>query len=62
MTKLKSYLAKKALMDQLARELNKLEEDEAVKHDMAFRDKLLQLMDDYAFSAKDTAQLMRFQD
>lgn len=61
MKKLKSYHAKKALMDQLTRELNKLEEDEAVRNDMAFRDKLLRLMSDYDFSAKDTAQLMRFQ-
>lgn len=61
MTKLNDYHKKKALMDQLTRELNKLEEDQSVRNDMAFRDKLLGLMDGYGFSAKDTAQLMRFQ-
>ncbi|WP_300494677.1 hypothetical protein [Marinobacter sp.] len=62
MKKLNNYLKKKALMDQLARELNALEDDQAVQKDMAFRDKLLRLMDDYGISAKDTAQLMGFQD
>lgn len=62
MKKLNDYHKKKALMDQLASELNKLEEDEAVRNDMAFRDKLLGLMDDYGFSVKETAQLMSFQD
>lgn len=62
MKKLNNYLKKKALMDQLARELNALEEDQAVQKDMEFRDKLLRLMDDYGISAKDTAQLMSFQE
>lgn len=61
MKKLTDYHKKKALMAQLAEELSQLEEDQTVQADMAFKDKLLGLMDEYGLSAKDTAQLMQYQ-
>lgn len=58
MKKLTNFRQKQALMDQLATELQKLEEDQDFKSDLEFKEGLQSLMDQYGMSAKDTANLM----
>lgn len=53
MTKINDYYQKKELMDKLAREIEALEKDQALKKEFEFQEKLKGLMSDYGKSAKD---------
>ncbi|NWN91768.1 H-NS histone [Marinobacter adhaerens] len=59
MAKLKDYYQKKQLMEQLADEISKLEEDEALKSELAFEDSIRQLMDEYNKSPKQVFQILK---
>lgn len=58
MAKINEYYQKKQLMDKLADELRKLEEDNALKRELEFEEKIRGLMNDYDKSAKDVLQVL----
>ncbi|WP_148863373.1 histone-like nucleoid-structuring protein, MvaT/MvaU family [Marinobacter fonticola] len=58
MAKINEYYQKKQLMDKLADELRKLEEDNALKHELEFEEKIRGLMKEYNKSAKDVLQVL----
>ncbi|WP_203141766.1 histone-like nucleoid-structuring protein, MvaT/MvaU family [Marinobacter mangrovi] len=58
MAKINEYYQKKQLMDKLADELKKLEEDNALKRELEFEEKIRALMKDYNKSAKDVLQVL----
>ncbi|WP_111495797.1 MULTISPECIES: histone-like nucleoid-structuring protein, MvaT/MvaU family [Marinobacter] len=58
MAKINEYYQKKQLMDKLADELSKLEEDNALKRELEFEKKIRGLMKDYNKSAKDVLQVL----
>jgi len=47
MAKLKDYYHKKQLMEKLADELEKLEEDQSIKKDMEFKDRIQELLKEF---------------
>ncbi|WP_144822352.1 histone-like nucleoid-structuring protein, MvaT/MvaU family [Marinobacter piscensis] len=59
MAKLKDYYQKKQLMEQLADEISKLEEDEALKNELAFEDSLRTLMAEYNKTPKHVLQILK---
>lgn len=58
MAKINEYYQKKQLMDKLADELRKLEEDNALKRELEFEEKIRGLMKEYNKSAKDVLQVL----
>lgn len=58
MAKINEYYQKKQLMDKLADELRKLEEDNALKRELEFEEKIRGLMKEYNKSAKDALQVL----
>lgn len=52
MTKLSKYLEKKRLMEKLADELQKLEEDTKLKQELQFEADIKALLKEYGFTAK----------
>lgn len=62
MRKLNNYRQKKAILDQLAAELQKLEEDQILKADLAFKEQLIGLMEEYSITPSETAELIQYMD
>ena len=58
MAKINDYYQKKQLMEKLAAELEKLEEDQALKSELAFETKVRELMGEYSKSPKDVLQIL----
>ncbi|MGP4846097.1 histone-like nucleoid-structuring protein, MvaT/MvaU family [Marinobacter sp. 1Y8] len=58
MAKINDYYQKKQLMDKLAEELRKLEDDSSLKHELEFEEKIRGLMGEYNKSAKDVLQVL----
>ena len=58
MAKINDYYQKKQLMDKLAEELRRLEDDSSLKHELEFEEKIRGLMDEYNKSAKDVLQVL----
>ena len=58
MAKINEYYQKKQLMDKLADELRKLEEDNALKRELEFEEKIRGLMKEHNKSAKDVLQVL----
>lgn len=58
MAKINDYYQKKQLMEKLAAELEKLEEDQALKSELAFENKVRELMGEYSKSPKDVVQIL----
>lgn len=61
MRKLNTYRKKQEILNKLAQELQQLEDDQAFKSELAFQDRLKDLMNEYGMSAADTADLVRYQ-
>lgn len=60
--KVSSHVDKKRLLDQLASELQALDENVTVKRETQFRDAILSLMDEHNFSLAETAQILTLLD
>ncbi|MBW0146818.1 histone-like nucleoid-structuring protein, MvaT/MvaU family [Marinobacter arenosus] len=58
MAKINDYYQKKQLMEKLAAELEKLEEDQALKGELEFENKVRALMKEYDKSPKDVLQIL----
>lgn len=58
MAKIESYHKKRRLMEQLSRELQKLEEDQEVKQEFQFETDLKQLLDQHGLTAADAANIL----
>ncbi|MBW7470437.1 histone-like nucleoid-structuring protein, MvaT/MvaU family [Marinobacter sp. F4218] len=58
MAKINDYYQKKQLMEKLAAELEKLEEDQALKGELEFENKVRGLMKEYDKSPKDVLQIL----
>lgn len=58
MAKINDYYQKKQLMEKLAAELEKLEEDQALKGELEFENKVRDLMKEYKKSPKDVLQIL----
>ncbi|MDO3720290.1 histone-like nucleoid-structuring protein, MvaT/MvaU family [Marinobacter sp. chi1] len=58
MAKINDYYQKKQLMEKLALELEKLEEDQALKSELEFENKVRDLMKEYDKSPKDVLQIL----
>jgi len=58
MAKINDYYQKKQLMEKLAAELEKLEEDQALKGELEFENKVRDLMKEYDKSPKDVLQIL----
>jgi len=58
MAKINDYYEKKQLMEKLAAELEKLEEDQALKGELEFENKVRDLMKEYNKSPKDVLQIL----
>lgn len=58
MAKINDYYQKKQLMEKLAAELEKLEEDQALKSELEFENKVRALMQEYGKSPKDVFQIL----
>ncbi|MEO9522553.1 histone-like nucleoid-structuring protein, MvaT/MvaU family [Marinobacter alexandrii] len=58
MAKINDYYQKKQLMEKLAAELEKLEEDQALKGELEFENKVRDLMKEYGKSPKDVLQIL----
>lgn len=58
MAKINDYYQKKQLMEKLAAELEKLEEDQALKGELAFENKVRELMSEHAKSPRDILQIL----
>lgn len=61
MRNLNTYRKKQEILNKLAQELQQLEDDQAFKSELAFQDRLKDLMNEYGMSAADTADLVRYQ-
>lgn len=57
-TKINDYYQKKQLMEQLAEELEKLEQDQALKSELDFENEVRDLMKKYDKSPKDVLQIL----
>ena len=58
MAKINDYYQKKQLMEQLASELEKLEQDQALKSELEFENKVRDLMKEYNKAPKDVLQIL----
>lgn len=58
MAKINDYYQKKQLMEKLAAELEQLEEDQALKGELEFENKVRGLMKEYDKSPKDVLQIL----
>lgn len=58
MAKINDYYQKKQLMEKLSAELAKLEQDQALKHELEFENKVRDLMKKYDKSPKDVLQIL----
>lgn len=58
MAKINDYYQKKQLMEKLAAELEKLEEDQALKSELEFEKKVRELMDEHDKAPKDFLQIL----
>ncbi|WP_097461345.1 hypothetical protein [Mangrovitalea sediminis] len=60
--KVSTHVDKKRLLDQLASELQALDENVTVKRETQFRDAILGLMEQHDFSLAETAQILKLLD
>lgn len=58
MAKINDYYQKKQLMEKLSEELAKLEQDQALKGELEFENKVRELMKKYEKSPKDVLQIL----
>ncbi|MGO1500019.1 MAG: histone-like nucleoid-structuring protein, MvaT/MvaU family [Marinobacter sp.] len=58
MAKINDYYQKKQLMEKLADEINQLEQDQSLKHELAFENNLRELMAEYDKSPKHVLQIL----
>lgn len=58
MAKINDYYKKKQLMDQLAREIQEMEQNNDLKREFEFKDKLSKLMEQYDKSAKEVLEVL----
>ncbi|MDC0664181.1 histone-like nucleoid-structuring protein, MvaT/MvaU family [Marinobacter sp. SS21] len=58
MAKINDYYQKKQLMEKLTEELRQLEQDQALKSELEFEDKVRALMKEYDKSPKDVLQVL----
>jgi hypothetical protein len=58
MAKINDYYQKKQLMEKLTEELRKLEQDNTLKHELEFEEKIRDLMDEYSKSPRDVMQVL----
>lgn len=58
MVKINDYYKKKQLMDQLAKEIQEMEENNELKKEFEFKDKLTKLMEQYDKSARETLDVL----
>ncbi|WP_166253947.1 histone-like nucleoid-structuring protein, MvaT/MvaU family [Marinobacter salicampi] len=58
MAKINDYYQKKQLMEKLTEELRQLEQDNALKHELQFEEKVRALMKEYDKSPKDVLQVL----
>lgn len=58
MAKINSYYEKKNLMNKLAEELSKLEEDQALKSELEFESQIKDLMSEHDKSPRDVLQIL----
>jgi hypothetical protein len=56
--KINDYYQKRQLMDQLAQELQQLENDQALQGELEFEKKVKELMDEYDKSPRDVLQIL----
>lgn len=59
MAKINEYYQKRQLMDQLADELKKLEEDQALQADLKFEDDVKALMEKYSKTPSDVLHILK---
>ncbi|MBK1850268.1 H-NS histone family protein [Marinobacter sp. 1-4A] len=58
MAKINDYYQKKQLMEKLAAEINQLEQDQALKSELAFENSIRELMAEYDKSPKHVLQIL----
>ncbi|GGE57901.1 transcriptional regulator MvaT [Streptosporangium jomthongense] len=58
MAKINDYYEKKQLMEKLAAEINQLEQDQALKRELAFESSVRELMKEYDKSPKHVLQVL----
>ena len=58
MANINDYYQKKQLLEKLSEELNKMEQDQALKSDLEFENKVKGLMDEYNKTPKDVLQIL----
>ncbi|SFM42329.1 histone-like nucleoid-structuring protein, MvaT/MvaU family [Marinobacter zhejiangensis] len=58
MAKINDYYQKKQLMEKLSEELRQLEQDQALKRELEFEDKVRELMTEYSKTPKDVLQVL----
>lgn len=58
MAKLNDYYQKKQLMEKLAEEINQLEQDEALKRELAFENSVRELMEEYNKTPRHVLQIL----
>ena len=58
MVSISDYYKKKQMADQLAKELQQMEENDTLKKEFEFKDKLSKLMGDYGKSGKETLEVL----
>lgn len=58
MAKINDYYQKKQLMEKLSEELHQLEQDQALKHELEFEQKVRDLMKKYDKSPRDVLQVL----
>ncbi len=62
MAKINDYYQKKQLMEKLSEELAKLEQDQALKSELEFENKVRELMDKHKKTPKDVLQILSAMD
>lgn len=58
MAKINDYYQKKQLMEQLAAEINQLENDQALKQELAFESRVRELMEEFDKSPKQVLRIL----
>ncbi|MDN6320841.1 MAG: H-NS histone family protein [Marinobacter sp.] len=58
MAKINDYYQKKQLMEKLADEINQLEQDQSLKHELEFENSVRELMAEYDKSPKHVLQIL----
>ncbi|MBK1872175.1 MULTISPECIES: histone-like nucleoid-structuring protein, MvaT/MvaU family [unclassified Marinobacter] len=58
MAKINDYYQKKQLMEQLANEINQLEQDQSLKRELAFESSIRELMEEYDKSPKHVLRIL----